>query len=107
MSWEELRPALNSQPTEIEEIWVLAIDIWGGSVEAIFVEIRLVEEDVCFDPAWGRCGGGFLEKFSAPEVAGLYLQPALVRSFLINGVCLLYFRWECSWREGWSDEVGE
>ena len=98
MSWEVLRPTLNSQPTEIEEIWVLAIDIWGGSVEAISVEIRLVEEDVCFDPAWGGCGGGFLEKFSAPEVDGLCLQPALVRSFLINRVSLLYLRWDCSCR---------
>ena len=96
MSWEELRPALNSQSTEIEEIWVLAVDIWGGSVEAISVEIRLVEEDVCFDPAWGGCGGRFLEEFSAPEVAGLCLQPVFIRSFLISGFCLLYLGWQCS-----------
>ena len=93
----ESNPELSTD-REIEEIWVPAIDIWGGSVEVISVEIRLVEEDVCFDPAWGGCGGGLLEKFSAPEVAGLCLQPALVRSFLVNGVYLLHLRWECSWR---------
>ena len=49
----------------------------------------------------GGCGGGFLEKFSAPEVAGLCLQPAHIRSFLMNGFCLLYLG-----RSAFSAKVG-